>query len=194
MMLDRRSLFTRLKALKPDGRFTPDDVKVIDGIADELMFARLPEAPSEALKPSRSALETIKRFEGCELTAYPDPGSGGDPWTIGWGSTGPGIRKGVVWTQQQADDRLKADVESFAEGVAKLVRGVQTTQSQFDALVSFSYNVGLKALADSTLLRMHRAGEFVGAKMQFERWNKASGKVLGGLVKRRAAEAELYAS
>jgi GH24 family phage-related lysozyme (muramidase) len=150
------------------------------------------EAPAAKLSPSRAALELIKQFEGCRLAAYPDPGSGGDPWTIGWGSTGPGIRKGVTWTQQQADDRLKADVDQFAEKVAALIGGARTAQHQFDALVSFAYNVGEGNLASSTLLKMHKSGDYVGAAAQFGRWNKAAGKAMPGLTRRRAAEAALY--
>jgi lysozyme len=67
-----------------------------------------------------------------------------------------------------------------------------TTQSQFDALVSFAYNVGLSALNDSTLLRLHKAGDYAGAKAQFARWDKNDGKVIKGLARRRAAEAALY--
>lgn len=149
-------------------------------------------APSEALTPSPAAVELIKRFEGCRLTAYPDPGTGGDPWTIGWGSTGPGIRRGVVWTQEQADAQLVQSVREFGKGVTALVEGVPTTQAQFDALTSFAYNVGLAALRDSTLLRKHLAADYDGAAGQFALWNKAGGRVLNGLVKRRTAEARAY--
>lgn len=144
------------------------------------------------LKPSRKCLELIKSFEGCKLTAYPDPGTGGDPWTIGWGSTGPGIRRGVVWTQEQADQRLAEHVAELGEGVAKLVAGSATTQGEFDALVSFAYNVGLDKLANSTLLIKHKAGQKEEAAVQFARWDKAAGRVLPGLTRRRAAEAALY--
>jgi lysozyme len=192
--MNRAALFTAIRPFAPDQRFTPAQVAAIDALADSFGLARDSISANEgiALKPSRAALETIKRFEGCELTAYPDPGSGGDPWTIGWGATGPGIRKGVVWTQEQADTRLREDVERFAEGVAALIKSAPTTQAQFDALTSFSYNVGLGALKESTLLRMHMDGDYSGAAGQFGRWNKASGQVLAGLTKRRTAEMRLY--
>ena len=90
------------------------------------------------------------------------------------------------------DDRLAKDVASFAAKVSAVIGGAPTSQNQFDAMVSFAYNVGVTNLANSTLLRLHKAGDFAGAQQQFGRWNKAAGKVLPGLTKRRAAEAALY--
>ena len=151
------------------------------------------------MNPSDACTKLIQEFEGCAkkrpdgtYEAYPDPGSGGDPWTIGWGSTGPDIKKGIVWTQQQCDERFGAHVAEFAEGVARAIGDAPTTQNQFDAMVSFAYNVGLGNLSSSTLLKMHKAGDHDGAAGQFARWNKAAGKVLPGLTRRRAAEAALY--
>lgn len=150
-----------------------------------------PAAPAPSKRVSKAGVDLIHSFESCKLTAYPDPGSrDGHPWTIGWGSTGPGIAKGVVWTQAQADARFLADLGRFEKGVALLAP--VTTQSQFDALVSFAYNVGLSALNDSTLLRLHKAGDYAGAKDQFSRWDKNDGRVMKGLTRRRAAEAALY--
>lgn len=137
-------------------------------------------------------LKLIKQFEGCKLAAYPDPGTGGDPWTIGWGATGPGIQKGLVWTQQQADQRLLDDVARFAIQVSRGLNGAPTTQSQFDALVSFHYNTG--SLLSSTLFRKHKAGDYAGAAAEFPKWIHGGGRVLPGLVARRAAEAALYRS
>ena len=138
------------------------------------------------------AAELIKDFEGCRLKAYPDPGSGGDPWTIGWGATGPGIRKGVVWTQAQADGRLAADLIGYAAGVTKALGGAPANDNQRGAMISMAYNVGISALASSTLMKKHKAGDYNGAALEFGRWNKASGKVLAGLTRRRAAEAAVY--
>lgn len=153
------------------------------------------------MNPTDLCTRLIQQFEGCakkrpdgSFEAYPDPGTGGDPWTIGWGSTGPDIRKGVVWTQQQCNDRFSEHLAQFAQGVSKALGGAPTTPHQFDALVSFAYNVGLANLESSTLLKKHKAGDFNGAAAEFARWNKAAGKVLPGLTKRRAAEAALYAS
>lgn len=147
--------------------------------------------PAASKRVSKAGTNLIHSFESCRLTAYPDPGSvDGHPWTIGWGSTGPGIAKGLVWTQAQADARFAADLGRFEKAVALMAPA--TTQNQFDALVSFAYNVGLAALNDSTLLRLHKAGDYVGAKDQFSRWDKNDGKTMKGLTRRRAAEAALY--
>lgn len=133
------------------------------------------------------AIPLIQRFEGCRLKAYPDPATGGDPWTIGWGATGEGIRPGVVWTQDQADNRLLVDVARFERGVRKLVTR-PLADHQLAALISFSYNCGLGNLASSTLLRLVNGGQHDLAAQQFARWNKAGGRVLRGLTRRRAAE------
>lgn len=141
----------------------------------------------------------IKSFEGRakrrpdgRLDAYPDPGSGGDPWTIGWGSTGPGIKRGTIWTQAQADARFDIDVQKFAAKVSDLIGDAPTTPGQFGAMVSLAYNVGTGNLASSTLLRMHKAGDYAGAAAQLARWNRADGRVMAGLARRRAAERALY--
>lgn len=151
------------------------------------------------MEPSPACTKLIQQFEGCAkkrpdgtFEAYPDPGTGGDPWTIGWGSTGPNIKRGTVWTQQQCDDRFAEHVGEFARGVEKALGGAKTTQAQFDALVSFAYNVGLGNLNSSTLLKKHKAGDYKGAALEFAKWVKAAGKTLPGLVRRRGAEAELY--
>lgn len=141
------------------------------------------------LKPSPYCIALIKEFEGLKLKAYLCPAN---VWTIGFGSTGPGIGPGTVWTLKQAEERIQRDVEKFALGVARIAP--KTTQGQFDALVSFAYNCGLSALQSSTLLKLHNAGDHQGAAAQFTRWNKAGGKVLAGLTRRRASEAKLYQS
>jgi lysozyme len=152
------------------------------------------------MTPSESCTKLIQQFEGCAkkqpdgtFIAYPDPGTGGDPWTIGWGSTGPDIKTGLVWTQQQCDDRFAQHLADFAKQVSALLGNARTSQNQFDALVSFAYNVGTGALKGSTLLKKHLAGDYAGAAAEFARWNKAAGKVLPGLTRRRTAEAALYA-
>lgn len=151
------------------------------------------------MQPSAAGISLIQEFEGCarkrpdgSYDAYPDPGTGGDPWTIGWGSTGSDIARGLVWTQQQCDERFAQDVDKFAQRVAAAIGSAATTQNQFDAMTSFSYNVGIGNLQSSTLLKKHKAGDYAGAAAEFAKWNKAAGKVLPGLVRRRAAEAALY--
>jgi GH24 family phage-related lysozyme (muramidase) len=153
------------------------------------------------MTPGPACIALIQQFEGCakkqangSFMAYPDPGTGGDPWTIGWGTTGTDVKPGVIWTQQQCDDRLTNDLTSFAAKVSGVLGSATTSQHQFDALVSFAYNVGVGNLSSSTLLKLHKAGDFAGAQQQFARWNKAAGKVLPGLTRRRAAEAALYGS
>lgn len=137
-----------------------------------------------------AGLKLIKDAEGLRLAAYPDPGTGGDPWTIGYGHTGPEVKKGMVISSGQADAYLKADVARFEQAVAQLCP--VTTDNQFSALVSFAFNLGPENLRTSTLRRLHNEGDYAGAQAQFGRWNKAAGRVLPGLTKRRAAEAALY--
>jgi lysozyme len=142
------------------------------------------------VKTSQRGIDLIKQSEGCELEAYPDPGTGAEPWTIGYGST-KGVTKGMKISQAEAEFMLVRDLLAFEAGVTNLVK-VPITQNQFDALVCFSYNVGLGNLQSSTLLKMVNNRDFAGAAQQFQRWNKAAGKVLNGLTKRRLAEAKLF--
>ena len=153
------------------------------------------------MTPGPDCIKIVQEFEGCakkradgSFEAYPDPATGGDPWTIGWGSTGPDIKKGVVWTQKQCDDRFSEHLGEFARKVEAALGGARTTQQQFDAMVSFAYNVGVGNLQSSTLLKKHKAGDYAGAKAEFAKWNKAAGKVMAGLTRRRTAEAQLYGS
>lgn len=133
----------------------------------------------------------IKSFEGLRLDAYPDPGTGGEPWTIGVGHTG-GVKKGDRITEAQADAFLASDLARFEKAVARLAP--KTTQAQFDALVSFAFNLGEGALERSTLLKKHNAGDYAGAKAEFGKWINAAGRPMKGLIRRRAAEADLYGS
>lgn len=144
------------------------------------------------MKPSSKCIELIKEFEGCKLEAYPDPATGGEPITIGVGHTG-GIKLGMTITPKQADDFLQSDLEGFASSVNKMVT-VPLTQGQFDALCSFAFNLGAGNLKNSTLLRKLNAGDVEGASMEFVKWNKAAGKVMAGLTRRREAEKELFLS
>lgn len=141
---------------------------------------------------TQEGLELIKAHEGLRLTAYPDPGSGGDPWTIGYGST-KGVTPGMTITQEQAEQRLRDDLDFAEQCVCRMVHDdVTLTDNQFAALVSFVFNVGCGNFQKSTLLQMVNAGRFDEAAAQFLRWNKAAGKVMAGLTKRRADEAELF--
>ena len=133
----------------------------------------------------------IKSFEGCRLEAYPDPGTGGDPWTIGWGHTGPEVGPGLSISQQEADAYFVADVAKFERCVTGALL-VDITQDQFDALCSFAYNVGCSAMAGSTLVKLLNNGDVEGAAQQFGRWNKAGGRAMAGLTRRREAERALF--
>lgn len=139
-----------------------------------------------------AALGIIKGAEGCRLSAYPDPGTGADPVTIGYGATGAGIHMGLVWTQAQCDARLQQDVGNRGDQVAHVLAGVATTGNQFGAMVSLAYNIGIGNFGSSSVLRFHKAGDHHSAGLAFASWNKGGGRVLPGLVRRRAAEAALY--
>lgn len=142
------------------------------------------------MKTSDRGLHFIMAHEGVRLEAYPDPGTGGEPWTIGVGHTS-GVRQGDTCTMDQAMAYLRQDVGVAEDAVNRLVN-VALTQEQFDALVDFTFNEGPGALASSTLLRLLNAGDYAGADRQFARWNFANGRVLPGLVTRRADEAALF--
>lgn len=143
------------------------------------------------MKTSANGIRVIQYFESCHLDAYPDPATGGDPWTIGWGHTGPEVKPGLHWHQSQADAALAKDLERFEAGVTAACK-IPPTQGQFDALVSFSFNVGLGNLQKSTLLKKFNASDTKAACSEFVKWNKAAGKVMRGLTRRRAAEAALF--
>jgi len=191
--MNRKPLFDLVRRFMRRA-YRPSEVAELDAAIDKLIDHPAPFPPTRVGEPG---IALIKRFEGCAkkradglIEAYPDPGSGGDPWTIGWGATGPGIAPGAVWTQAQCDARLEADLAHYATAVAQELGDAPTTQNQFDALVSFHYNTG--AIARATLTQKHKAGDFAGAAAEFARWNKAAGKVMAGLVRRREAEAKLY--
>jgi lysozyme len=129
----------------------------------------------------------IKQFEGCELTAYKDPVG---ILTIGYGSTGPHVKPGMTITEAEAEALLRKDLSRFEAAVEKLAG--TASQGQFDAMVSLAFNIGEGAFGKSTLLKLHKTGNYPGAASEFGKWVRAGGKVLKGLVRRRAAEAELY--
>lgn len=149
------------------------------------------------LRTGPRGIALIKQFEGLakvrsdgKVQAYPDPATGGDPWTIGWGTTGPDVKPGVVWTVEQCEARLRDHLREFEAVVNKAI--ANATQDQFDALVSFTYNLGPANFRKSTLLKKHNVGDHAGAAAQFLVWNRAAGRVMKGLTRRREAEARLY--
>ncbi len=139
------------------------------------------------MRTSQQGLDLIKSFEGLRLSAYKCPA---DVWTIGYGTTA-GVKPGQTITPERADELLREDVAKVEAQVLRTIK-VPLKQGQFDALVSFTYNLGVGNLADSTLARLLNAGDYMGAAAQFDRWNKAGGKVLKGLVTRRAAERAMF--
>lgn len=138
---------------------------------------------------SQKGIDLIKDFEGFVSDAYLCPAG---VWTIGYGHTGD-VEKGMSITQHQAEAVLTVDLERFERAVNRLV-DVHLTQGQFDALVSFTFNLGEGNLAKSTLLRKLNEGDYAGAAEEFPKWKRAGGRVLPGLVKRRAAEQRLFLS
>lgn len=139
-------------------------------------------------KYSSAGLELTKQFEGLELKAYQDSVG---VWTIGHGHTGTDVVPGLVITQEHALVLLAADVSWAVTCVNKSVKSA-IHQNHFDALVDFVFNLGCANFGQSTLLKMVNAGDFTRAAKEFSRWNKAKGKVLAGLTRRRTAEAELF--
>lgn len=140
------------------------------------------------METSQAGVDLIKKFEGCKLSAYTCPAG---VLTIGVGSTGPHVKPGMVITQDAADALLKKDLKRF-ELAVNGVAGDHTTQNQFDAMVSLAFNIGVSAFRSSTVARKHKAKNYEGAAEAFRMWNKAGGKVLIGLVKRREAESVHY--
>lgn len=142
------------------------------------------------MKTSDKGLILIKSFEGFRGRAYKCPAG---VWTIGYGHTGPEVKSGSVITEWQGGELLKKDVARFEKAIDNVVK-VPLNQNQFDALVSFVFNIGEGAFGKSTLLKLLNAKDYTGAAAQFPRWNKGGGKVLPGLVNRRAAERKLFDS
>jgi len=144
------------------------------------------------MKTSQAGIDLIHSFETLRLKAYPDPGSkDGKPITCGWGSTGADITLNTVWTMEYADQRFAAGLSKAEQAVSLLVK-VPLTQNQFDALVSFTYNLGIGNLKSSTLLKMLNEGFYANAGLQLLRWTKNDGVEMAGLVRRRKAELKLF--
>ena len=138
---------------------------------------------------SKNGLSLTKDFEQCRLLPYLD---GGGVWTNGWGNTHH-VLPGIAITQEKADADLLANVQDAVDAVNDYVT-VPLKQSQFDALVDLTFNIGAGAFKRSTLLKMLNAGDYEGAHKQFDRWNMDNGKIINGLQRRRDAEQSLWES
>lgn len=138
------------------------------------------------MKTSQAGIDLIKEFEGCELKAYRDAVG---VLTIGYGHT-MGVCEGDEITEAIADIYLRTDLKDAEQCVTNT--GAQLSQFQFDALVSFTFNLGCGNLRKSTLLRKVLAGEYEDAAQEFLKWNMAGGRVLAGLARRREAERKMF--
>ena len=141
------------------------------------------------MKISLEGLSLIKKFEGCKLVAYK---CSAGVWTIGYGHT-TGVKEGDVCTQEEAEKLLRGDIFKFEEYVQDSVK-VDLDQSQFDALVAWTFNLGPGNLRSSTMLKKLNNGEYESVPFELRRWNKAGGKTLDGLIRRRQAESLLFES
>ena len=139
------------------------------------------------MKISEEGKALIKKFEGCELEAYKCPAG---VWTIGFGFT-KDVKEGDIWSHDHAEHMLDVELEEYEDYINDLVK-VELQQHQFDALVAWVYNLGAGNLISSTLLVKLNAGDYVDVPHEIQRWNKANGEVLEGLVRRRIAEALLF--
>ncbi|MGN7915812.1 lysozyme [Enterobacter sp. 22466] len=146
------------------------------------------------MRMSDDGLTLLRKFESCRTVAYQDSVG---VWTIGYGWTQPingvSVHQGMTISRMQAEDLLSQGIAHYEQAVQSLVT-VPLSQQQFDALVDFTYNTGIQALAYSTLLKRLNAGDYAAAADEFLRWNRAGGRVLAGLARRRHAERERFLS
>ena len=139
------------------------------------------------MRTSQTGIDLIKKYEGLRTNAYMCPAS---VLTIGYGHT-KNVAPGMKITPEKAEDLLKEDLVRFEDAVNKYVTK-PLTQNQFDALVSFAFNVGVNAFANSTMLRLLCLGHYFQAASQFSRWVHGGGQKLPGLVRRREEERKLF--
>ena len=139
------------------------------------------------MNTSAEGIALIKKFEGCELKAYQ---CSAGVWTIGYGHT-KDVEEGDTISKDQAEEMLVEELHEYENYVNEYVN-VALSQNQFDALVSWVYNLGPANLKASTMLKVLNDGKYEDVPYQMKRWNKAGGEVLQGLVRRREAEALLF--
>lgn len=181
--MNTKTFFDAARAIA-GGKLTQVQVDKLNEVVNDLR--------PKGMKISQVGIDLISSFEDTKLTAYDD---GVGVWTIGIGTTvypnGVKVKKGDKCTLEQAKEYFAHDLKRFESSVNNLVK-VPLSQNQFDALVSLTYNIGSGNFASSTLLKKLNAKDYQGAADQFPRWNKAKGKVLNGLTRRRAAERALF--
>jgi lysozyme len=170
---------------------TPHLIALAESIPqhEELRAAAAALATPDELQLADAGMQLIERDEGDKLTAYQDVRG---IWTIGYGHTGPDVTPGLVITETAARALLETDLHKFEDGVRPAVGSAATSQNEFSAMVSLSYNIGLGGFRGSSVLRFHLAGQFDRAADAFLLWDKAGGQVYPGLVRRRHQERELY--
>lgn len=182
--MDRKPFFDAARVLA-GGKLTQVQVDQLNKAADGLMT-------NQRMTTSQTGINLITSFEDLELRAYVCPAG---VWTIGFGTTiypnGTKVKNGDTCTAEQAKAYFAYDLKRFENAVNSGLT-VALNQNQFDALVSLTYNIGETAFKKSTLLKQLNANKFKEASEQFAVWNKVAGKVLNGLVRRRAAERELF--
>jgi lysozyme len=137
-----------------------------------------------------AAIQLVKEFEGLRVAAYPDPGTKGAPWTVGYGHT-TGVFKDTHVGPDQANRLLQLDLEEAGRQIENIVK-VPLNENEWAALLVFVFNVGAGNLKGSTLLKLLNEGNRQEAASEFLRWNKAAGKELAGLTRRRIKERELF--
>ncbi|MDE9462434.1 lysozyme [Xenorhabdus bovienii] len=141
---------------------------------------------------SENGINKIKSYEGLRLHAYPDPATGAEPWTIGYGHT-KGVKPEQVITEQQAEIFLHEDLIPIYAEIQRIVK-VPLTQGQFDALCSFIFNLGIGNFIHSTLLKKLNLADYQGAAEEFLKWDRADGRVLADLRVRRVSEQKMFMS
>lgn len=197
-MSNRETIFAAVRSAARPGLFNdPMNIHALDNLLDSFDVPRPNPRPQRRASPACIAF--IHSFEALKLSTYPDPGSkNGLPITGGWGSTrdekGKPFKLGFTAPKDYWDRLFLRDLQATEEAVNRLIGNSPTTQGQFDAMVSFAYNCGAEAFGGSTLLRKHKNGDYAGAAAAFAAWRLNDGKVMKGLVRRRAGEAAMYAS
>ena len=189
-----KAIFEYLRKIS-GGSLTQKQVDATDqliAIASDTVADMLGIAVDSVKKISTAGINLICSFEGLKLKAYDD---GVGVWTIGFGTTiypnGIKVKKGDTCTEAQAKAYMAHDLKKFESAVNSAVT-VLINQNQFDAMVSLAYNIGTSAFKNSTLVKKLNESNYKSAAAQFNVWNKGGGKVMQGLVSRRAVERKLF--